>query len=345
MKPTLTYYRVRSQTASFHIVAKNHIAWLRRFGVSVIERNTDSDVEDLYRPEPSTPIAIVHTLFHCTLVDHLPFDEFVGLLRRRHQTVLGMEVAESTRISHRLVSWANHPGVDGIMLPSQFSIETFRGSGVTTPIECVPHGVLTARPSSRFDFLGVDDRPKALFFATRPEHRKGWDLLQKLIPEFEECLFVLKGDDAREYFGGAPNILPIAEWLSEEDLASLYRNCDFLVSLHRGGAFEMHCAEAAAYGLPVVATRVGGVADYLDPAWLVDGAGPEDLQIGPDHCGGGVLPDPVRARDVVARLLAGLPEAQRRSGRAARRVRKTLDWERSTRTMLEFASERSRTCA
>ena len=343
MKPTLTYYRIREPTASFHLVAKHHIAWLRRLGVTVVEREADFETDDLHRPEPSTPLAIVHTLFHVPAGEWLPFDEYIERLRRRHRTLVGMEIADSSRISTRFASWADHPGVDGIMLPSQYSIDAFRTSGVTNALELVPHGVLTTPPSSRFDFLRMDDRPKALFFATQYGHRKGWDILRELIPEFAECLFVLKGYEAREYFGTAPNVLPITEWLSAEDVASLYCNSDFLVSLHRGGAFEMNCAEAAAYGLPVVATRVGGVTEYLDPDWLVDGTGPEDLQLGRDHCGDGVTPDREQAKSVIADLLGGLPVAQRRARRKARHLRKKLSWERSTRRMLAFASARSST--
>jgi glycosyltransferase involved in cell wall biosynthesis len=344
MKPSITYYRVTDPTISFHIVAQHHIVWLRKLGVDVVERTLFFGPEELSRPEPSTPIAVVNTLFDFYSWGGQSYDEVVDGLRRRHRALLGMEVADTTRISPRFKSWANHPGVDGIMLPSRFSIASFRASGVTNALERVPYGVRTAHPSSRFAFLGVDARPKALVFANRWPHRKGIDLVGRLIPEFDDCLFVVKGLEQHE-FGTRANVLPVAGWLSEPDLASLYANCDFMISLHRGGAFEMNCAEAAGYGLPVVATRFGGVTEYLDPDWLVDGNSverPAEFEVGADHCGDVVTPDSRHAKEVIARLLADLPAAQRRARRSARRIRKRLSWEQATRLMLAFAYARLR---
>jgi glycosyltransferase involved in cell wall biosynthesis len=345
MTSRMTYYRVTDPTLSYHIVAQHHIFWLRKLGVDVVERRLYFGPEELCRTGPSTPIAVVNTLFDFYSWGGQSFDVVIDGLQRRHRTLLGMEIADTTRISPRFTSWANHPGVDGIMLPSQFSIATFRGSGVTNTLECVPYGVLTTRPSPRFAFLRVDERPKALVFANRWAHRKGLDVLAGFVPEFEDCAFVVKGANHHQ-FGAGHNVLPVDGWLSEPDLASLYANCDFLISLHRGGAFEMNCAEAAACGLPVVATRFGGVTEYLDPDWLVDANGverPVEFEVGADHCGDVVTPDQRHAKEVIARLLVDLPAAQRRARRSARRIRKQLSWERSTRRMLEFASARSAT--
>jgi glycosyltransferase involved in cell wall biosynthesis len=344
MTPSITYYRVADPTISFGIVAQHHVFWLRKLGFDVVERTLYFGPDELSHTEPSTPIAVVNTLFDFYSWGGLSFDDVVDGLRHRHSTLLGMEVADTTRISPRFTSWANHPGIDGIMLPSQFSIRTFRASGVTSALECVPYGALTARPSSRFAFLRVDERPKALVFANRWPHRKGLDVVGRLIPDLEDCVFVVKGLEPHS-FGSRPNVLPIAGWLNEPDIASLYVNCDFLISLHRGGAFEMNCADAAGYGLPVVATRFGGVTEYLDAAWLVDGEGverPAEFEVGADHCGEVVTPDLEGAKEAIARLLAELPSAQRRARRSARRIGKQLSWERSTRRLLAFASARSR---
>jgi glycosyltransferase involved in cell wall biosynthesis len=343
--PPSTYYRVTDPTISFGIVAEHHLFWLPRLGVEVVDRPLYFGPEELSRTEPATPIAVINTLFDFYSWGGLSFDDVVDGLRRRHDTLLGMEVADTTRISRRFSSWANHPGIDGIMLPSQFSLATFRKSGVTNALECVPYGVLTARPSSRFAFLRVDERPKALVFANRWPHRKGLDIIGRLVPEFDDCVFVIKGIEHHD-LDARPNVIPVTGWLSEPDLASLYTNCDFLIALHRGGAFEMNCADAAGYGLPVVATSFGGVTEYLDPTWLVGGNGVEraaDSEVGADHCGEVVTPDLEHAKEVIAQLLADLPAAQQRAQQHARRIRKELSWEQSTRRLLAFASERART--
>lgn len=72
---------------------------------------------------------------------------------------------------------------------------------------------------------------------------------------------------------GDPRITFLFDEMPRNVLSWHYRNCDAFLSLQRGGGFELHCAEAASFGLPVITTRVGGVLDYLDDefAHLIDG--------------------------------------------------------------------------
>jgi glycosyltransferase involved in cell wall biosynthesis len=341
----LTYYRPQQQTLSFRIVADQHVRWLRELGMLVVECDLDFDADTLARSEPRTPLAIVHPLFFFSAWHGLTFEAIVEALARRHRVVAGVEVADSTRISPRFAAWADHPAVAGLMLPSRFSLSAFRDSGVRNALELVPHGVSTVQPSARFDDLRADARPKALFFATFFGHRKGWDLVRDLMAELDECLFVVKGfTEAAAYFGEAENVLTIDEWLTEPDLASLYVNCDFLVSLHRGGAFEMHCADAAAYGLPVVATRFGGVTDYLtsDTSYLVDALATERLEHpGSDHCGDGAVPDVAAAVRITRELLSELPDARRRATRNAIGIRARYSWRRAAERIVAFMHQRA----
>jgi glycosyltransferase involved in cell wall biosynthesis len=61
--------------------------------------------------------------------------------------------------------------------------------------------------------------------------------------------------------------------MGRDELNGWYANSDAYISLQRGGAFELHCAEAAASGLPIITTKVGGVTDYLDESFarLING--------------------------------------------------------------------------
>ena len=321
--PPLTYYRVPDPKSSFRIAANQYIRHLADCGVQVEERDLDFTPAALSQPYPATPLAIVHPLFLFRNWHSLSFADVVEGLRQRHRVLLGMEVADSDRISPRFAAWANHPAIAGIMLPSRFSCQAFRSSGVVTPISRVPHGVTTVPPSSRFAYLRQFGRPIILFFALRDERRKGWDLLRELIPEFPSCLFVVKASGKGEtYFRQYPNVLIVNGWLSSADMASLYTHSDALVSLHRGGAFEMHCAEALGYGLPVVATRHGCVLDYLNRrnAWLVNVARVENVYPpGNDHCGLGATADAADARRKLRDLLADCAAAKERArARSAR---------------------------
>jgi glycosyltransferase involved in cell wall biosynthesis len=53
----------------------------------------------------------------------------------------------------------------------------------------------------------------------------------------------------------------------------LWDACDCLVSLHRSEGFGLPVAEALAQGIPVVATRQGGILDFVDDSGglLIDG--------------------------------------------------------------------------
>jgi len=54
-----------------------------------------------------------------------------------------------------------------------------------------------------------------------------------------------------------------------DNIYDIYGKADVLLHLHHAGAFEMCCAEAALARLPVLATNVGGVKDYLPKDALI----------------------------------------------------------------------------
>jgi glycosyltransferase involved in cell wall biosynthesis len=60
-----------------------------------------------------------------------------------------------------------------------------------------------------------------------------------------------------------PRIRYIHADISNSDLEDLYREADCYFQLHLFGAFELHCAEAASFGLPVICANIGGPVDYL----------------------------------------------------------------------------------
>jgi len=344
--PPVTYYRLRDPTCSFRIAADEYIHHLRAESIAVEERDLDFTPSVLSKSDPSTPIGIVHTLFFFFAWHGLTFNSVIGALKKRHKILLGMEVADTDRISPRFVQWANHPAVNGIMLPSRFSCEALRNSGVVTPLSVVPHGIRLTAPSPRFDYLREYHRPVILSFASHSPVRKGWDILRELIPKFPSCLFVIKASDSGEtYFRDLQNTLIINEWLSPSDLASLNTNSDVFVSFQRGGAFELNCAEAVGYGLPVVTTRYGCVLDYLDDdnAWLADVARlekvyPDDTA---DHCGLGATADIVSACRKLQEVVLNLEQSKQRARNAMYQARADLTWQKATQKLIDFLHERS----
>lgn len=339
--PPIAYYRIPDPMISFYLVANHHLASLREMGFRVA-------VQDLRFPQFSEipparrSIAVMHPLFYYRNWGGMSFDDLMCWLHQRHEFIFGMEVGDSTSISSRFVQWANHPQVNGIMLPSRCAIEAFRQSGVRTLVGLVPHGVKIHRASDRFLFLRDEKRTKVLTFRSFDFLRKGWDLVFNLIPRFPEALFIIKGPPTWALSNVMPrvaDVLIVNDWLSEEDLASLYENCDVLLSLHRGGAFELSCLEALAYGLPVIATAHGGVMDYLDEsnAFLVRVGRLERLYPeGFDHSGLGATADVGDAVRRLREVLSDLRGARERVRTATEEIKRMYSWNGITGCMIEF---------
>jgi glycosyltransferase involved in cell wall biosynthesis len=337
-----TYYRIPDPTVSFRIVADQHIRALRRKGHVVLERSlwfTEESLNDIERDENST--ALVHTLFYFANWINVDFDQIIKVLRQRHRSVYGFEVGDTDSISDRFVQWANHPGIEGIMLPSQFSIDSFRNSGVTAPLHKVPHGIQVEAADGTFDYLKQDSRPNILFFTGMQNHRKGLDLLMKVSSSFPGCNFIIKANpkNARLRFSSRKkNLTIVDEWLSSGALASLYQNCDVFLALHRGGAFELHCLEALAYGVPVLAPNHGAVLDYLNGqnATLISGRHERRFfATKNDHPGRNFRCD---VKDVVSKLktvLLNLDEFKPRSRAEGEKIRRDYSWDRIADLIVE----------
>jgi glycosyltransferase involved in cell wall biosynthesis len=164
---------------------------------------------------------------------------------------------------------------------SKLSIETL---GTNTPVVVVPHVVpvphrrsrdrgkrfriftAMAPPTSRKNPEGVLKAFRKAFPISK--YRDSVELVFKFrTPEhtFRHLCKALADNDPRVTF--------LFEEMGRDELNGWYANSDAYISLQRGGAFELHCAEAAASGLPIITTKVGGVTDYLDESFarLING--------------------------------------------------------------------------
>lgn len=164
-------------------------------------------------------------------------------------------------------------------------------------IEIVPPGVISAffSPGSRSGAraaVGLDDRP-TLLFVGRIQALKGLDVAVGALAALNRSdarLVIIGGPSGAEGDRELQRVLTLAHGLGVAGqlqfvepqphhlLASWYRAADVCVVPSRSESFGLVALEAMACGVPVVATRVGGLRDLVTDGLsgvLVDERSPE----------------------------------------------------------------------
>lgn len=181
---------------------------------------------------------------------------------------------------------------DELWVPSNYTRQAFINSGIPfNKVQIVPNGVdpWLFQPKGKKYPLPTEKKLKFLFVGGTT-YRKGFDvLLQSFVSTFtsdDDVALVVKDMGTESFYRGqtaedminqvkntpnSPEIIYIKHYLSEEEMASLYRACDVFVSPYRGEGFSLPTLEAMACGLPVVVTEGGATEDFvLDSfAWKI----------------------------------------------------------------------------
>jgi glycosyltransferase involved in cell wall biosynthesis len=181
---------------------------------------------------------------------------------------------------------------DELWVPSNYTRQAFFNSGIPfNKVQIVPNGIDPDlfKPKGNRYHLPTDKKLKFLFVGGTT-YRKGFDiLLQSYVTAFtskDDVCLVVKDMGTESFYRGqtaeeliekvrntpnSPEIIYIKEYLSEEEMASLYRACDVFVSPYRGEGFSLPTLEAMACGLPVIVTDGGSTEDFvLDTfAWKI----------------------------------------------------------------------------
>ena len=117
-------------------------------------------------------------------------------------------------------------------------------------IAVIPNGVELPDPDGT-----AEASPPEILYAGRLSEEKG---IEELAEATTGMNLVVVGD------GPLRHLLPAARgWVSREELERLYRRAAIVVCPSRREGFGLVCAEAMAYGKPVVATSVGGFLDLV----------------------------------------------------------------------------------
>jgi len=124
--------------------------------------------------------------------------------------------------------------------------------------------------------FGLEEEKKLVLFVGRLYHRKGLEILLRSIPpviqKFSNVKFVISGKGFKQKEESLKNLakqLDIEDHVSflgyvpDEKLPSLYAASDIFVLPAIYENFPFAILEAQSTGLPVISTKVGGIAEFL----------------------------------------------------------------------------------
>ena len=218
--------------------------------------------------------------------------------REPGKRVVGATVWETDRLPAHWPALLNR--LDGLIVPCGWNRDVFQASGVTTPIQVVPHLRDPALlPDSRPEALPVRIPARVFVFYTIGTwtHRKGVDdTIRAYLRAFtarDPVVLVVKTSRhdlsrvrfrrllgrtsrlvrrlLREHPTPARVVL-ITRELDEDGIRALHGRGDCFVSLCRSEGWGLGAYDAASSGHPVVMTGYGGQCDFLPPehAYRID---------------------------------------------------------------------------
>jgi glycosyltransferase involved in cell wall biosynthesis len=224
--------------------------------------------------------------------------EFWSKYREEGKTNIGYTVWETDALHPDWPVYINST-VSKVLVPCDWNRAVFVNSGVTVPVEVVPHVVETfdfSKNEDCSDVLNVEDKNTFLFYNINQwTERKNplatikayWTAFQNdenvgLVlktygsnyssPERDAIRSTIKRLKQMIVLPKYPPIYLILDMLSEEEIVALHKRCDCYIALDRGEGWGLSTATAGAAGNVVISTNFGGVLQYLseDNSYLID---------------------------------------------------------------------------
>lgn len=227
-----------------------------------------------------------------------------------------------------------------VVVPCAWNVEVFRANGVAVPIDIAPWGIDTE------DYWPVQrrcDRPYTFLWSGTPDLRKGWDVAYKAFKQAfgnsDKVRLVLHFRKLPRGLEGVrdDNVELLVGLFFRPRLRQLLQDVDCFVFPSRGEGWGLPPREAAATGLPVIATNWGGLAEEID-AWglPIRVAGTSPAQHGFwDDVGEWVEPDVNEVAHLMAWCHAYPLDAAEFGSKAAAWLARHGTWARTAAALLE----------
>jgi glycosyltransferase involved in cell wall biosynthesis len=281
-------------TVSFTIVSKKHVEYMKKLSLAQVYEMDELAFAGFY---PSIRYDVVlhpHIYIWNRVVQKFnrivseKISQYIDYFRNRFNQLIAVDVCDSDRMSDFAVELLNY--ADKVVVPSNFCVEVFKGSGVKKPVFRVPHGVdpewyttpnvWETSPVKKLNPALIDlymykmrrNKRFLLFWIWHSEGRKGWnevkEVYARLVKERNDVVLVLKTMTPNSpafqevmHMGA----VQVYGWLSDYEKMALYDLADITLMFSRGGAMELNCLESLARGTPCVASYWGSWKDYLPP--------------------------------------------------------------------------------
>ena len=252
------------------------------------------------------PISIIHPFFysiwHWGKIEFSFFEQY----RTKVSEVIGVEVADSDKISEKFIDYANNYA-DAMILNSEWSVRAFVNSGLKIPAYKVVHN-FNSRLLAKDEELKIDDqiayiekvkkekKIKLIMISLwHSDFRKGADLFHKIAQQIQkernDIYFLVKSGGARVDFQDL-KMFNLTGNTDFDNIVKMYRISDLYLLTSRGGSFELNGLEAFVSKIPTIATKGGAWEEYFPPKLkdlLIDSCDyPTVLPGNPIHIGHGV---------------------------------------------------------
>jgi glycosyltransferase involved in cell wall biosynthesis len=305
MNPILYVYPLW-HTVSFSLVAKKHIEYIKKLDLARVY-----EMDELVFPN-FVPSIVYDAVLHPFLfiwervvskIDKATpprlkhkVNDYVEGFKNQFDQLVAIDVCDSDRMSDYAVNLLNY--ADKIIVPSNFCVEVYRGSGVKKPVYRIPHGVdmewyttpnvwgtelrkkVGNLVKAVYEYKVKKNKKILLFWLWHSPERKGLDEVLKVYTrlrrERNDVALVMKVASFTSFlvahlspdYPSKPEELDInfvVGWLSDFDKMALYDLADITLMFSIGGGFEVNALESLARGVPVVTSSKGSWTDYVPP--------------------------------------------------------------------------------
>lgn len=217
------------------------------------------------------------------------------LFKKLSKINIGMFFYEADKLPDSWVEKCNE--MNGIIVPSEFCKKVCEYSGVRVPV-IVAHGYYNQHvPNEKVDWkerLAIKEGEKIFLSVFQWNYRKGFDALLRAYwaafptggPRLVIKTYLNKFNDedkqriikdvqglkamhflfeqGKQYLPNFPQVSLLMDHLSDDEMYWLYEQADAFVLLTRGEGWGRPYLEAAAHGLPIVATDWSAHTEFLN---------------------------------------------------------------------------------